>query len=185
MPAQGRLLELGPGRGHFRRHLPPELDWTGVQEGPPGIEHWDVACCFQVLEHLPDPLEALSSLTRGLRPGGEVFLGLPMGDGWLGRARDLVLDAPPHHLTRWTEKGARALVRSAGLEWLESARTPLESWERPLAAMAEHAPRTETDFGGGLLRVLAQARAALRGPRSAEVQGVTLVLRARVPVRPG
>ncbi len=172
-----RLLELGPGPGHFRRHIPPSVEWAAMgPDGPHG--EYDFAAAFQVLEHLADPLAALRRLTRHLRPGGSVFIGMPVMEGWLARAKDLVLDAPPHHLTRWKEAGVRALVAAAGLNWVEAARAPVEPWERPLVAIARRAPRDRTDFGGGARRILAQVAAALRGPGPAPGPGATLVVRA-------
>lgn len=172
-----RLLELGPGPGHFRRHLPPSVAWTTQNAGAP----LDYAAAFQVLEHLADPQAALRRLARHLKPGGSVFIGVPLAEGWLAHAKDLVLDAPPHHLTRWRTAGVRALIEAAGLRWAESARAPLESWERPLAGIARWAPRSRTDFRGGGRRVLAQAVAALRGPGRWSPPGATLVVRATRP----
>ncbi len=69
-------------------------------------ERYDVITCFDVLEHVPNPLAALRSIRDALRPGGILFLYAPFGydpvrpmhivhdDSVLGRIRSLGFD---HH----------------------------------------------------------------------------------------
>ncbi len=40
---------------------------------------YDVITCFDVLEHVPDPLQAVKSMRDALRPGGVLFLYAPFG----------------------------------------------------------------------------------------------------------
>ena len=40
---------------------------------------YDVITCFDVLEHVPDPLQAVKSMRDALRPGGILFLYAPFG----------------------------------------------------------------------------------------------------------
>ena len=42
-------------------------------------ESVDVISCDQVLEHLPDPVDAIREIARLLKPGGRVFLSHPYG----------------------------------------------------------------------------------------------------------
>ncbi len=42
-------------------------------------ERYDVITCFDVLEHVPDPLGALARMRNALRPGGILFLYAPFG----------------------------------------------------------------------------------------------------------
>jgi 2-polyprenyl-3-methyl-5-hydroxy-6-metoxy-1,4-benzoquinol methylase len=42
-------------------------------------DRYDVITCFDVLEHVPDPHEALARIRSALRPGGVLFLYAPFG----------------------------------------------------------------------------------------------------------
>src|SRR5262249_11231367 len=41
---------------------------------------YDVAICFDVLEHIPRPLRAIDRIGRALRPGGLLFVHAPFGE---------------------------------------------------------------------------------------------------------
>jgi SAM-dependent methyltransferase len=61
---------------------------TGIEGSLPeafgtiGTESLDVVMCISVLEHLADPLAALSELRRVVRPGGVVLVNVP---SWWGK----------------------------------------------------------------------------------------------------
>jgi SAM-dependent methyltransferase len=101
-----RLLDIGVNDGISRKYLNAwpasqnidfygadldELDvherekwkgfWTGdFMEGYPDITSgtFDVVICEQVLEHLPELETAVRTLERVLRPGGTLFVGVPI-----------------------------------------------------------------------------------------------------------
>jgi SAM-dependent methyltransferase len=68
---------------------------------------YDAAICIEVLEHLPEPAQAIATMARILRPGGVVVISVPH----LSRLHDL-----PHDYFRYTEFGLRHLLGQAGLE---------------------------------------------------------------------
>jgi SAM-dependent methyltransferase len=97
-PQLGSLLEIGCGNGfllqlaqrrgwEFVRGVepsadavakaPPELDGAIVQDvmrrGLFPAESFDAVCLFQVLDHLPDPVDVLEECCSALRPGGCVL----------------------------------------------------------------------------------------------------------------
>ncbi|MBN1936267.1 MAG: class I SAM-dependent methyltransferase [Anaerolineae bacterium] len=49
------------------------LVWHDAQRLPFDDETFDVVCCLEALEFMPDPLQVLSEMARVLRPGG-IFL---------------------------------------------------------------------------------------------------------------
>ncbi|MHB2027158.1 MAG: class I SAM-dependent methyltransferase [Elusimicrobiota bacterium] len=97
----GRLLEVGCGTGSYLRIL-RELGWQvkGVEVHPEasrfarealGLDvftgnlteaklpasSFDAAALFHVLEHLPNPTQALHELRRLLKPGGSIYVAVP------------------------------------------------------------------------------------------------------------
>jgi SAM-dependent methyltransferase len=93
-----RCLVVGPN-DVFADHLFPQgyvsmdiyrdrmVDVIGNLEALPFAERrFDIIVCFRVLEHIPDDLEALRLLGGALRPGGELYLSVPL---YLGLLRTL------------------------------------------------------------------------------------------------
>lgn len=123
--ARGRLLDAGAGRQAYRPLLEPlaesyeALDVVGatcvpdhagdVQSMPLPGASFDTVVCTQVLQHVPEPLQALNEIARVLRPGGKVVLSVP----------HLVwLHNEPHDYWRFTGHGLRHMLGRAGLETL-------------------------------------------------------------------
>jgi 2-polyprenyl-3-methyl-5-hydroxy-6-metoxy-1,4-benzoquinol methylase len=78
----------------------------------------DAVTLWDVLEHLPDPVDALGQIRAALRPGGHVFLNVPALDGWDARlfgAYWCGLDLP-RHLTLFDRASMTRALAAAGLE---------------------------------------------------------------------
>jgi 2-polyprenyl-3-methyl-5-hydroxy-6-metoxy-1,4-benzoquinol methylase len=130
IPPDAKVLEIGPGNGAFARKLTCE-SYTGLEMSEGAIkeaqemglggnnkkiikeriedhaqnapESYDVVCAFQVLEHVPEVSSFLKSSLNCLKSGGTLIISLPGEDSWLARGVNNILNAPPHHLTRWTD----------------------------------------------------------------------------------
>jgi len=143
-----RVLDIGCGQGAFSS-LVPQARYTGLDlhgEPLPGgplvlreslAEHaerhpgaYDVACGFQVLEHVADPLGMAAAMVRCLRPGGLLVLAMPLRGGLLNQIPNCLLNLPPHHLSWWTAEAAEALAGTLGLQVVRTG---------PLAACRAHA----------------------------------------------
>ena len=133
VPRGGRVLDAGAGRGRLVDSLVAAgFEATGIDPAPRSFssrvkqatidEHsdsgLDAAVLWHVLEHLDDPLAALSRAAGWLRPGGVLLVAVPnlgsvqarvAGDAWLH------LDVPRHRV-HFTARGLRALFDRAGLE---------------------------------------------------------------------
>jgi 2-polyprenyl-3-methyl-5-hydroxy-6-metoxy-1,4-benzoquinol methylase len=48
-----------------------------IQTYPLAPEHYDVVVCWDVIEHLSRPQDALSNMFRSVKPGGLILLGFP------------------------------------------------------------------------------------------------------------
>jgi 2-polyprenyl-3-methyl-5-hydroxy-6-metoxy-1,4-benzoquinol methylase len=88
----------------------------------PGLaNHADIATCFEVIEHMVDPLSLIQSISTLVRPGGLIVISGLCGTGFdiLTLGADANAVSPPHHLTFVSEQGANRLVTRAGLELLK------------------------------------------------------------------
>jgi 2-polyprenyl-3-methyl-5-hydroxy-6-metoxy-1,4-benzoquinol methylase len=148
LPAAGRLLEVGCGRGEFlTRAREKGLDVVGVElnqqarmeaerkgfechdlmldeaarQWPEGFE---VVCAFQVLEHVTEPLQFLRDACTLLKPGGRLLIGVPDGSGWVSRSFNL-LDLPPHHMSRWNAASLQFLSTCLPVQMEGIAEEPL------------------------------------------------------------
>lgn len=78
----------------------------------------DLVTCFEVLEHVYDPLRFLSALVAIARPGGYVFVTTMTIDGFdlrvLGEQSSQI--SPPHHINFMSLNGIERLFQRAGLE---------------------------------------------------------------------
>jgi SAM-dependent methyltransferase len=72
---------------------------------------FDVVFCEQVIEHVPDPWAAVANLRGLCRPGGLVIVSTP----FLVRVHEVELFLMKDYW-RFTPRGMRALLASAGLE---------------------------------------------------------------------
>lgn len=137
-PPGSMILDVGFGRGEFLEHLLRtgyEVVGTEVsREGVPGawdrlagkgsvrlymtedpgsvLERPDCTTCFQVLEHLEDPVSFLRSL-----PLGPALFSVPNKERWwvqLTRGRYESWDRPPNHLHRFDADSLRTLLLSGG-----------------------------------------------------------------------
>jgi SAM-dependent methyltransferase len=121
--ASGRLIDLGCGRMPFRKFLMrqtsvydsldihPCVETTyvaDVQNMPMIIDQsYDTALCLEVLEHVPEPLQALREINRILKPNGVLIISVPH----LSR-----LHEEPHDYYRFTKYALRHILESAGFQ---------------------------------------------------------------------
>jgi SAM-dependent methyltransferase len=184
VPPPARLLDVGAGRGRFvaaaRR---AGYDAEGIEPDPAraaagaaygvhlrvaGLEGagvrpgaLDAVTVWHVLEHLPDPDGAVSTVAQWLRPGGAALVGVPnLGSlqARLGAARWYHLDLPRHR-THFTPAGLHALLRRHGLRPLRThhvlaEHNPFGMWQ----SLVNRATRTPSYAFNRLKRAAAPDR---------------------------
>jgi len=118
---RGHVLDAGAGKLPYR-HLAkplaeeyqsldfkpthPELDFLGdIQRMPIENERFDTVLSFEVIEHVPDPRQALAEVYRVLKPGGKLVMSVP---------HLMYLHNEPDDYYRYTKYGLRVLLEGAG-----------------------------------------------------------------------
>lgn len=81
-------------------------------------EKFDIVTLFEVIEHIESPCKMLSMCCKALKPRGKVIIFVPNRLRTPKLYREMVdsgVDAPPHHLTKWSKKALKNLMNKAGL----------------------------------------------------------------------
>jgi 2-polyprenyl-3-methyl-5-hydroxy-6-metoxy-1,4-benzoquinol methylase len=135
---KANVIEVGCGRGYFLRSIEPlcssslglELNTSAaedsvtkspirvctVEEAETNLSgSFDVACSFQVLEHIADPAIFLTAMTNLLKPGGYLLLSTPNYDYHSLINPEDAFDLPPHHMGYFNEAIFRKVARWIGL----------------------------------------------------------------------
>jgi 2-polyprenyl-3-methyl-5-hydroxy-6-metoxy-1,4-benzoquinol methylase len=90
-------------------------------------ESYDVVCSFQVLEHIANVSEFITSSLDALKPGGLFIVSVPNNDSFLGKSYN-ILNLPPHHMGLWNEKSLRSLVNYFPLKFKDVYLEPLQPY---------------------------------------------------------
>ncbi len=158
--AGGRALDVGAGDAGFARYVRAGA-YTGLETDPQAVasavatgltvhnldmaayrasdrfEAAELVTAFQVLEHVRDPQRFVCEMAELTTPGGHVAIGVPDAASYVADLPDFMLNAPPHHLTWWTEAALGAAMAQAGLQVRAVHRFGVEPWERQLWWMAK------------------------------------------------
>lgn len=141
-PAGGRLLDVGAGFGHFVKAASGDFEATGLELGPVAVAwadahlsvqllegsiydppagldgSFDAVTMWDVIEHVPDPLEALTSARRLLAPRGRLFLSTPdtgsLSARLLGRRWHYI--DPIQHIALFNRQNLEELLGRAGFK---------------------------------------------------------------------
>jgi SAM-dependent methyltransferase len=150
---RGKLLDVGCAEGYFL-YLAQKAGYeiTGLDFNPASLEiarkllgvptihqysveelgdrfpgaRFDVVTIFEVLEHTANPYETVRSIHKLLKPAGKLFISVPGSRRW-PRFFHPEVDAPPHHLTLWTEEALKKLLERSGFRVLSVRGKPLQA----------------------------------------------------------
>ncbi|MBL6765993.1 MAG: class I SAM-dependent methyltransferase [Verrucomicrobiae bacterium] len=134
IPASANVVDVGCGDGQFLGLLTNERK-IGLEHNPDAITRArargldvrpqmleelepasaDVITLFQVLEHLPNPRPIIETACRVLRPNGRLLIAVPNNDSFVGDLLHAPLNAPPHHVLRWSRRPLEHLPKIAPL----------------------------------------------------------------------
>ena len=74
--------------------------------------YYNTITCFDVLEHVAEPLKAMKEMYRLLKPGGKLYLTTPNGRTWRekGMCRFHIDEYPPELVNKWAVEAGFSLM---------------------------------------------------------------------------
>lgn len=141
-PDAGRILDFGCAAGYFLE-MAKEKGWqiAGVELSQEMAErasqalgitvenslssvpqsNFDAVTLWEVIEHVPQPVEQLRQLFAQLRPGGVLMLSTPNNGHWqaIRKPESWGVYRPPSHLIYFRESTLRSALERAGFEKIE------------------------------------------------------------------
>jgi 2-polyprenyl-3-methyl-5-hydroxy-6-metoxy-1,4-benzoquinol methylase len=146
------VLEVGSGEGLFVSYISFK-SYTGLEFSEDAIskarkigihlqnqsveDHcrenrnkYDVVCCFQVLEHVPNPGKFIKACLDCLKPEGRLIVAVPSADSFIRDAVNFYLNMPPHHASTWTDHALEKLADLNQLRIMHVFHEPLHPMHR-------------------------------------------------------
>ena len=139
-PKKAKILDVGCGAGTFLI-VAKGLGWTvtGVEPTKAAVEtarrfgldvyhgyveeyekdtdiRFDVVTCFEVLEHVADPIAILKSIKNLLKPGGVLVISVPNLDDPYCLFQRHPHTIPPLHINFFNRRSLQRALENAGLE---------------------------------------------------------------------
>lgn len=164
------VLDVGSGRGLFSAYV--SGTYTGLDFNPSAISQaafdgitvineslenhinnisspYSVVTAFQVLEHMSDPRGFIQMCVNALRPGGLLIISVPSEDSFVALQENAVLNMPPHHVSRWTDRSLLSIRDLFGLTLVALEHEKLSSihFEPYVQSLANMIIRTLFPFG--------------------------------------
>lgn len=163
--SKGRLLDFGCAAGYFLQ-VAQDTGWqvTGIELSKEMAQRaaqlvrapvfssmselvekdFDGVTLWEVIEHLPQPIDTLRQLRDRLRPDGVLMLSTPNTGHWqaIREPNNWLSYRPPSHLFYFTAQTLEATLQRAGFERISIHRVmplpPLPDWLRRLSAPLQH-----------------------------------------------
>lgn len=129
-----KVLEIGCGTGSFIEKLAAAgIDVCGLELNSEAVKvcrqrglrvynellathlihhggEYDVACSFQVLEHIADPRVYIQECIDVVKPGGKIIFAVPNNNPYLfKRDKYHTTNLPPHHMGLWSRQAFASL----------------------------------------------------------------------------
>ncbi|HEX2925740.1 MAG TPA: class I SAM-dependent methyltransferase [Ruminiclostridium sp.] len=145
---KGDILEIGCGQGIFIEKLKEQHNVYGIDVNTTSIEiaqkkglkafacklediagldipcEFDTIAFFNLLEHIHNPKEFMTSVNKLVKTGGLIILSVPNIERASRKIWKEIWDMPPHHLVRYSCNGLKSLMEEAGFDIIKTEAEP-------------------------------------------------------------
>ena len=142
-----KVLDIGCGWGFFSSYV-PKADYLGIEfsqeskqkceernikvtstliEDMPKDNKFDVVVAFQVVEHIENPINFVSSMRDITKDNGLMIISVPNVDSFNSLQENNYLNYPPHHISWWSKDSILYLANKLNLEIVDFEFDKLES----------------------------------------------------------
>lgn len=91
---------------------------------------YDWVVSFQVVEHIEEVGDFLRDSVRLLKPGGSLVVSVPNNNSFIGQAKDVWLNMPPHHMNLWDNTSLIKIAKHIGCTHQKSIFEPLQEYHK-------------------------------------------------------
>jgi len=161
-----KILEIGCGEGAFAKYT-NGCQYTGLDTNFAAVNiarnngvnvinddietharqnhnQYDLVCSFQVVEHVPDISGLLKASWRCLQENGIMIIAVPAEDSLLVKVYNNLLNMPPHHITRWSDRALRSIPDYYSFDLVELIHEPVAKIHAHLFRSAQLFSRIST-----------------------------------------
>lgn len=141
-----KVLEVGCGKAAFSKFITNKNNYIGLEFSSDAKEmaaknginiqntsieeyskynqgKFDISCSFQVLEHTSNPHSFIQSQIKCLHRGGQqhslLIIAVPSEDSFISKCTNGILNMPPHHISRFSDKCLKQIEKIFNIELLE------------------------------------------------------------------
>jgi ubiquinone/menaquinone biosynthesis C-methylase UbiE len=133
---QGKVLDFSPSRSLYRKlkrtpgidYFPSDYNNEFISDYHLDIttinlpdKSFDLIICYHILEHTPDDRKAMTELFRVLKPGGNILIQTPFGEGEIYEDNSITTEAErkkhfgqADHVRIYSAKSLRERLKQAG-----------------------------------------------------------------------
>jgi SAM-dependent methyltransferase len=134
----GKVLAIEPYGGAVDREISSPVLWHKSLDDIPGELKFEWIFLVEVIEHMLDPVNELSSLRERLVPGGKLVITTPNARGWRAKKDGFKWREAqnPTHITLFTEASLKSCMNTAGFSKILRVRKPVDYGKKGLAQFA-------------------------------------------------
>lgn len=155
-----KILEIGCGNGAFLKRISESFNLSAIgleindtvlkigekskftiknesiqNHSADNSKKYDIVCCFQIIEHIPEVRSFIKASLECLKQGGYFIVSVPNNNSFILKNFENVLNMPPHHLGLWDIRSLKSISKTFNLSIVKIKYEPLQKYHYIYANM--------------------------------------------------